>query len=241
VADNVRPVKVFVDVGAHDGETLAIAQEPRWGFDRIHCFEPAPSCWSRLETVADERTTIHRFGLWDTDARLTLHDPGTIGGSVFGEQTDSMPTVEISVCDAGAWFDTNLDGRDEIVVKINAEGAECVILNRLLETDQIGKLAELLVHFDVRKFPSLRHQEHPTRALLAQSGVDYRSADEIFFGRTFRAKTVNWLQWYHATGVRRLWFARVRQATFAVRVRVYRIRRWARGGRPIASRSGTAG
>jgi FkbM family methyltransferase len=233
-------VKVFVDVGAHVGETLVIAQEPRWGFDQIHCFEPAPSCWAPLEAAADERTTIHRFGLWHSDARLVLHDAGTIAGNVFGETTATTSTVEIDVRDAGAWFDAHLDGRDEIVVKINAEGAECVILNRLVEADQIGKLAEVLVHFDVRKFPSLRDQEAPTRELLAQSGVDYRGADEIFFGRTFRAKTVNWLQWYHATGVRRFWFARVRQAGFALRVRVYRLRMRSRRRLAHATRPGTA-
>jgi hypothetical protein len=42
-------VKVFLDVGAHLGETLEAALDPRYAFDRIYCFEPAQTCRAQLE------------------------------------------------------------------------------------------------------------------------------------------------------------------------------------------------
>jgi len=34
-------MRIFLDVGGHHGETLDVALDPRWGFDKIYCFEPA--------------------------------------------------------------------------------------------------------------------------------------------------------------------------------------------------------
>jgi len=34
--------KVFLDIGAHLGETLSEIRKEQYGFDRIVCFEPSP-------------------------------------------------------------------------------------------------------------------------------------------------------------------------------------------------------
>jgi hypothetical protein len=59
------PVKLFLDVGAHDGGSLNAVRDPKYGFDRIYCFEPASSCWTALEAVSDDRGVLCRFGLWN--------------------------------------------------------------------------------------------------------------------------------------------------------------------------------
>lgn len=100
--------KILIDVGAHLGETLKVALEPRWGFDAIHCFEPAPNCWEAIEAIADSRTVLHRVGLWSTDATLTLHDPGEIGASLFESKSLSSERSEVSVIDAAEWFRSHI-------------------------------------------------------------------------------------------------------------------------------------
>ena len=102
------------------------------------------------------------------------------------------------------------------MVKINCEGAECDVLDRLLEAGELAKVDELLVHFDVRKVPSLRGREAPTRARLDAAGVPYRPAEAIHFGPDIQEKTRNWLGWYHARGVRRLHHAQIRRVSYAV-------------------------
>jgi hypothetical protein len=58
-------VKVFLDVGAHEGSSLHAVRDPKYGFDRIYCFEPSGSCWPALEAVSDQRVRVCRFGLWN--------------------------------------------------------------------------------------------------------------------------------------------------------------------------------
>jgi len=225
-------MKVFLDVGAHQGETLQVAQQPRWAFDRIVCFEPAPNCWAALDAVAQNRTEVFRFGLWSRTETLELHNPGDIGASVF---EDKDPVTDVATCefrDAAQWFSENLSADDEVFMKVNVEGAEAELITRLCDTGEISKVDHLMIHFDVRKVPSQRRQEAVTRALLESSGVEYFSAEDIQFGIVGRG-TANWLKWCHGHPVTRdlryLTFARI---WFAGRRILYPLKRWvmSRGG-----------
>lgn len=112
-------------------------------------------------------------------------------------------------------------------MKVNCEGAEVPVLDRLLDTGELSKVDELLVHFDCEKIPELRHLGQALRSRLRRSGVPYRAAEEIFFGRTVEEKTANWLDWFFASGPRRLRYAVGRRIEFAVRVPLSRGRtRW---------------
>ena len=55
-------MKIFLDVGAHKGQTLKIALEEKYGFDKIYCFEPVSECCDVLRTYRDERVTICEYG-----------------------------------------------------------------------------------------------------------------------------------------------------------------------------------
>lgn len=79
-------MKLFLDIGAHDGETLSIAQQQKWGFDRIVRFEPAPACWPKVEAFADPRVELCRFGLWDKADQVVLNNPGKIGASMWASK-----------------------------------------------------------------------------------------------------------------------------------------------------------
>lgn len=217
--------KVLVDIGAHLGETLEVALDERWGFDRIFCFEPAPSCWSSLEALADDRVTINRFGLWKHDDSLLLYNPGEIGASIFASKDTPTHSVEVTLRDAASWFRENLTADDEIFVKVNCEGAECDILDELMDENELDKVDVMLVHFDVRKVPELTEREADTRRRLDLLGVAYRSADTIMFGRNTPEKTKNWLKWLHAPTWMKPYYSVGKRLEFYFRVKVYEWRR----------------
>lgn len=217
--------KVMIDVGAHVGETLSVAMEPAWGFDRIYSFEPAPQCWPALESLADERVEILPFGLWSVDDTLQLYDPGSIGASVHATKRSGGESTQVEVRDAATWFRDNVRTGDEVVMKLNCEGAECEVLDRLLAAGELAKVSELLVHFDVRKVPGMESREADTRRRLEEAGVPYRPAEQLFFGRTTQEKTRNWLAWYHARGLARYRYSVLRRGEFALRKKVYELRR----------------
>src|SRR5262249_33531928 len=125
-------LKVFLDVGAHDGASLHAVRDPKYGFDRIYCFEPASSCWPVLEAVSDERVTVCRFGLWDRTGEHTLYDTGSVGASVFADKFAGARAGEPArFVRATDWFLDNLGERDVVFLKLNCEGAEVDIVEDL--------------------------------------------------------------------------------------------------------------
>ncbi|WP_250557540.1 FkbM family methyltransferase [Pseudonocardia lacus] len=230
---------MFLDVGAHFGETLAVVSRPEWGFDSIVCFEPAPACWPRLAAMADDRVQICEFGLWDRDGQVDLHNPGAIGASMWADKDVVRGSTTCEVRDAAAWFRDNVGSDDTVYMKVNVEGAEVEIIRRLAEAGQLSKVTHLLVHFDVRKVPSKRHQEAEARALLDAAGVRYLSAEEIQFGGVRRG-TRNWLRWCTAGRGRDVRFKVLPRLGLVVRRRLYplKVRLLGRGSavRPAAHR-----
>ena len=216
--------KVLLDVGAHLGETLGVALDPRWGFDSIHCFEPAPECWPAIEALADERTTLHRVGLWSSTGTLTLHDPGDIGASLYESKARTRTSVDVSVVDAAEWFETNLGDDDEVLIKINCEGAELEILNRLLDARRLARVSAMVVHFDLRKVPELRQAEHALRRRLASEAVPVLGAEQILHGGNTAEKTRNWLRWYHSGRAAQIWYQHGMRLATAIRVALWRLR-----------------
>lgn len=188
-------MKIFVDVGAHIGETVKAVTDSAYAFDRIECFEPVLQCCEVLKRIDDPRIRVHRFGLWDRTCEHAIYDPGHLGASLFADARGASATVTASFCRASDWFRENLSKFDEVYLKLNCEGAECDILDDLLASGEIRKVKATLVHFDVRKIPSQRHREVETRRRLHEAGVaNISTADEVIRGRpTYFAGIQGWL------------------------------------------------
>ena len=187
-------MKIFLDVGAHIGQILPAALDPRFGFDRIVCFEPAPSCWPRLRRFRDSRILLCRFGLAARSQDVHLYSPGTPRGSVFSEaRTAGADSEVVQMVRASDWFRRSIGRGDEVYAKLNVEGSECDILDDLMDTGEIHKVRSMLVDFDVRRFLSQRHRESETKDRLAAEGVTGVVDSRDVRGETIVARVRAWL------------------------------------------------
>ena len=189
-------MKVFLDVGAHEGSSLNAVRDPKYGFDRIYCFEPASGCWPALESVADSRVTVCRFGLWNATREHPLYDPGSRGASVFADKFKERPTDEMAqFVRASDWFRENLAEGDEIYLKLNCEGAECDIAEDLLDSGELARVRSVMIDPDVRKIPSQEHRERELGERLRGAGLtNYFMERDVMVGDTHRARVQNWLR-----------------------------------------------
>jgi hypothetical protein len=127
-------VKVFLDVGAHTGETPRAVRDPKYGFDHIYCFEPGPPSRAALESVRDRRVTVCPFGLWNSTGEHVLHDSGSLGASLFADKFPTeRPGEPAQFVRASEWFRGNLGPGDEIYLKLNCE-AQSSTLSRTYST-----------------------------------------------------------------------------------------------------------
>lgn len=219
--------RVFLDVGAHQGETLEEALNPRWRFDRIWCFEPASACLPNIRRFTDDRVEIVNAGLGPRDETVELHDPGSIGASIHAAKAATADVEMVRILDAAAWMQEHLHDGDMVWMKVNCEGAECDLLEHLIDAGQAQRIDHLVVHFDVAKIPGMAHRARETRRRLDAAGVPWIEAHRILSGRSHARKTANWLAWTEVGRYRRLryrylarWEFRARQLLYPLKTRV---------------------
>lgn len=177
-------MRIFVDVGAHYGETLDVALDPGWGFGRIYSLEPARACQKILRGFRDPRLRVVGSGLSDKAQSVTLYGAGLLGASVYADKTQlderaAETTETIELIRASEWLKGNTTAEDEVFLKLNCEGSEVDVLNDLLHSEAIGRIRAVYVDFDVRKIPSQAHRQAKVEQMLRESGVRYVTPDSL--------------------------------------------------------------
>jgi FkbM family methyltransferase len=140
---------VVLDVGAFNGDW----SQKLW--DRyqptIYGFEPAPSGYQSMAKrfYGNEKVNAYEFGLGGSDstASLALKGPGS---SIYDE-AGRFGSVDVRIRDVADVLDElGLDQLD--LVKINIEGGEYDLLDRLAETGWLSRIRLVLIQF---------HEWHP--------------------------------------------------------------------------------
>lgn len=175
-------MRIFVDIGAHYGESLAVALDPRWAFDRVYSLEPSRAAYRVLARNHDTRLKTERIGLSNSSRNATLYGAGQLGGSVYADKkqkTDHLRTEIIELVKATDWFRKNIPEGSTVFVKLNCEGSEVDILEDLLDSGEVAKVAAFYVDFDIRKVPSQAHREDEVTKRLRESGVRFLSTADM--------------------------------------------------------------
>lgn len=190
-------MRVFLDIGAHTGETLDEVLKQKYAFDRVICFEPSQTCMADLSVYVkkDSRVEVHQIGLSNTNGVETLFNPGELNGSIFSEDINLDDAQEtITLVDAHAWYANNIDASDFVVIKTNCEGSEVNIIDSFLNGDTFKQFYSLLITFDIRDYPSLAYKEIEARKRLKASGYkNFCFSDDVMIGPTHEKRIENWL------------------------------------------------
>jgi FkbM family methyltransferase len=140
---------VVVDAGAFVGEWSTRIAE-RYG-SQVYAFEPNPQAIPQLEAAVAAHGSVHMFacglGAEDGTAQLSLDGPGA---SIYGPPSGPA-RVAVAIRDAPALFDELGIPRIDLL-KVNIEGGEFDLLDRLIETGWLDRIGAVSVQF---------HEWHP--------------------------------------------------------------------------------
>lgn len=146
-AADIGPDSLVLDVGAFTGEW---AQHMVKRYDpTIYAFEPNPHSFEKVEHKAQQNPKLKPvpYGLGDRDLEVDFTLKG-LGSSMLEERADHTDVprtrVEIRSIDR-AWRELGLDNVD--LMKVNIEGAEFPLFERMIETGLLGKVDTYLIQF----------------------------------------------------------------------------------------------
>lgn len=189
-------MKVFLDIGAHKGQTLIEVLNHRYAFDKIFAFEPMPKYYQMLlRNFSDERLEVFNFGLLDTSTNANLYGVNRRGdASIYANKTsgDARSVIECQFVEAAAFFKERLVADDINLVKINCEGSEIRIFDNLINSGEIWKISAATVAWDADKIPGMESAAETVRERLRSIGFHNHEHPPIR-GRSHQMRIRRWL------------------------------------------------
>lgn len=169
---DLGPDSVVIDAGAYVGEWSERVVER---YDpTIHAFEPGEGAFARLErTFADRpRVHLHRaaLGAHDGVARLDEAGPGSTVTAATAPAGAAAVPGEVEVRDVATLLDElGLDRVD--LLKLNIEGGEYDVLDRLAETGWLPRVEVVSVQFH-EWHPDAHRRRRRNRRALARTHTE---------------------------------------------------------------------
>ena len=140
----VKSESLIIDAGGYKGEWSS-EMISRYGC-KSEIFEPVPEFYDHCENYfnINNLVKIHKFALGCADRKtiFNLSDNGT------SEHIDSgkSKSIEINVLDVSKLFD-RLGNKQIACFKLNIEGAEYDVLERIISTNNLEKCDSFLIQF----------------------------------------------------------------------------------------------
>jgi FkbM family methyltransferase len=174
-------LRIFVDIGAHYGESVFKALNPSLGFDLILAFEPSSYAVNRIKRIKDSRLLVRHCALGPSNKRMTLYGSGSLGASIYDDKKGNtlVPSETIFVKNASEELRKYVIPENEIFLKLNCEGSEIEILQNLKASGLLKNIDHIYVDWDARKIPSLQEQYLVFRKKLLDENYDITSADQF--------------------------------------------------------------
>ncbi|MDR1705083.1 MAG: FkbM family methyltransferase [Clostridiales bacterium] len=168
-----------IDIGMNVG-VASIFFASKENVNRVYAFEPFPDTFERaLENIAlnnaADKVFPHSYGLGETGGELELSYDGTIKGHMSTVKQNKLSpnskSVTVQIADIAEIFNAIIDLHpdDTFVFKIDCEGGEYEILERLDETGLIKRIHVLMMEWHMIEGKSVSQLED----ILRRNGFVY--------------------------------------------------------------------
>ena len=173
--------KYFIDCGAHCGESILTAKQ-RFGYDvNVISFEPVPGLVKQLQEIHQDNPTIHiqNSAVWINDdvKKFHLSEEYTDGSSLLNSLNNLKDDhyLEIPCFDLSTWIADTFSEEDYLILKLDIEGAEYEVLNKLIDDGNISLINELWGEWHDMKITDTHTQQ------LAQKVYNFLDKENIEF------------------------------------------------------------
>jgi FkbM family methyltransferase len=170
-----HPRKIFVDCGSNTCKVLAERIE-RGSETEFFAFEPQPELVSCAEEVrrGHPEVPIHfsNKAVWVLDGTMDFYlatewGPNHRGGSTLlaghvknAAKVDYSRPIAVGCIDFSRWIRRNFSRRDHLVVKMDIEGAEYPVLEKMIADGTIDYINELIVEFHWQMNENMSQERH---------------------------------------------------------------------------------
>lgn len=143
--------KYFIDCGAHCGESILMSRHKFDPYITTISFEPIPYFANELQKIYsdDPNTNIVNAAVWINDdiMKFYISTEITDGSSLLGEKINDVKDenifINIPCVDLSSWIKNTFTEDDYVILKLDIEGAEYEVLNKMINDGSIKLINEL--------------------------------------------------------------------------------------------------
>jgi len=178
-------MRAYVDCGAFDGDTIKLFCQAHPEADQfnLYAFEPNPAYTQALASLNDDPLVVAPvnvlpFAVWDEDKALRFYPADKPMGStcVTGKRTNGVrydrPT-HVQAVSLANWLLATFTAEDEVILKLDIEGAEYRVVKQLIESDAVALLDRLYVEWHDGKIDGV----DPVRTAQLVAALNERGFD----------------------------------------------------------------
>lgn len=190
---------ILIDVGGHLGQTVNVALDACWCFDHVYTFEPDPDCAVEIrrrfrDAIAAGQLTVHQAAVGARNEEIMLLGDNSGGGATIvpGMLADESRRVTAPCIDVNAFIETFAGLGDRLYIKLNCEGGEVAIVERLCDLREKGVLASIMADFDIVKSRGGFYIKRATLRLARHAGLPLVLSEDVMVGKSHAARIANW-------------------------------------------------
>lgn len=168
-------MKAFIDCGAYTGDTCNLFMERPEVFGvenpaqyELYALEPGRQKWDFHFPAA-----LINQAVWIEDGHLNFTGGSGNQGATVMVPKEVRPGETVECLDFATWL-RRFEGYEEVIVKLDIEGAEYPVLERLLETGAIKIITWLFVEFHPGRFPDGFQRRDKLLAAIERMGIPCR-------------------------------------------------------------------
>jgi len=148
---------IFIDCGGNLGQSIDRFKRSEYYKQDfcIHSFEPNPSL--RDKYLNRDDISFHPQAIWVLDGEISFYLDksrrslgSTLISSKHTRKIDKKKPINVPCIDFSSWILKNFDASDYIILKMDIEGAEYDVLNKMIKDNSINyiKMAFIEFHYD---------------------------------------------------------------------------------------------
>ncbi len=180
--------RVYIDLGCHNGQSINdffnwySLVDPKAKEYEVYGFEPNDSFskyWGDI-SLAHPNVAFLQQAAWSSDCKLNfsqLDQEKDISSTVMAEKRDYDPEKirEVEAIDFSKFLSKFTD-YDKVIVKMDIEGAEFPVLEKLISDGTVGIIDLLLLEWHAHKMkPNFGDRKANIIAQLSAAGVEVRN------------------------------------------------------------------
>jgi FkbM family methyltransferase len=142
-------MRILIDCGANTGDSLPALHRVFGPFDKVFAFEPNAQCVNTFDKGDAAPVELMQAAVWVREGTIKLYLGAHPSESslLLEKKTGNLDPgnfIDVPAVDFSRWLQAHVVPADYVVVKMDIEGAEFPVLEKMLAEDSI-KLVDLLL------------------------------------------------------------------------------------------------